>query len=104
MTRKYDLNDPTDLDIMRNDYNSISQDEWQEYIEFTRKSDFKHSFTFEERGCLIRMAKQAGSYRKPADKDIKWGLSIVEKVKINVIMPDCLIVTSEQKENQVLAG
>ena len=80
MAIKYDLSDPYSIDMMRYDYDCISQEEWQEYIEFTQLPDFKRSFTFDERGCLMRMAKQAGQYRKPADKDIRWGLSIAEKI------------------------
>jgi len=81
MATKYDLSDYTSIDIMRYDYDCISQEEWQEYIDLTQSPDFKSSFTFDERGCLMRMAKQAGNYRKPADKDIRWGLSIVEKIE-----------------------
>lgn len=80
MTTKYDLNDPDSLEFMRYDYDCISHEDWQEYIDFTQLPEYKRLFTFEDRGCLMRMAKQAGQYRKPADKDIRWGLSIAEKI------------------------
>lgn len=81
MARQYDLNDPTDLDIMRADYERISEKEWQTYIDFTQLPEYKRLFTFDERGCLMRMAKQAGQYRKPADKDIRWGLGLADKIE-----------------------
>lgn len=81
MAQQYDINDPYDLDIMRAEYESISVKEWQTYIDFTQLSDYKRVFSFEDRGCLMRMAKQAGQYRKPADKDIRWGLGLVDKIE-----------------------
>lgn len=78
---KYDINDPTDLDIMRNDYEWISEEEWQEYLDFAYAPENKRSITFDERACLSRMKKQAGQARKHSDKDIHWGLIIVEKIE-----------------------
>lgn len=80
MAQQYDLNDPYDLDMMRAAYESYTSEAWQDYIAFTQLPDYKRKFTFEERGCLLRMAKQANQYRKPADKDIRWGLSLVDKI------------------------
>jgi exodeoxyribonuclease V alpha subunit len=81
MAQRYDLNDPYELDMMRATYERYSEDDWQKFIEFTQLPAHKRSFTFEDRGCLMRMAKQAGQYRKPADKDIRWGLGLAEKIE-----------------------
>jgi len=67
MSRTYDINDPTDIAILEAHYDSISQEEWQAYIEFTQQPEYKKQFTFEERGCLMQMAKQAGQYRQWAN-------------------------------------
>jgi len=34
---KYDINDPTDLDIMRAQFNMITHEEWDEYIELAER-------------------------------------------------------------------
>ena len=60
MAQQYDINDPYDLDIMRAHYDNISEAEWQAYIDFTQLPENKRAFSFDERGCLMRMAKQAG--------------------------------------------
>jgi len=80
MSQKYNLNDPTDLDIMRAVYDRISQEEWQAYVDFSFLPEYKLTFKYDDRECLIRMAKQAGQHRKPADKDIRWGLSLADKI------------------------
>ena len=36
---KYDINDPTDLDIMRAQFDMISHDEWEEYIELAEEQN-----------------------------------------------------------------
>ena len=38
-TEKYDINDPTDLAIMRNDFDYISSEEWGEYIEMAEEQN-----------------------------------------------------------------
>jgi len=81
MTQQYDLNNPYDLDIMRAHYDDISEEEWQEFIDFTQLPENKRVFSFKDRGCLMRMAKKAGKYHRPADRDIRWGLGLVNKIE-----------------------
>lgn len=102
---KYDLNDPTDLDIMRAHYERISEKEWQKYIDFASLPENKRALTFEERGCLMRMAKQAGQYRKPADKDIRWGLDLAEKIERLIVQKEVNEDTKEalQQNNKIKA-
>ena len=81
MTQKYDINDPYDLDIMRALYDNYSKEDWQVCIDFTQLPENKRVFTFEDRGCLMRMAKKAGQNHRPADKDIRWGLGLANKIE-----------------------
>jgi len=39
----YDLNDPTDLDIMRGQFNMYTADDWDEYIEIAEERIFTFS-------------------------------------------------------------
>lgn len=81
MVQKYDINDPFDLEMMRAHYDNYSEGDWQVFIEFTQLPENKRLFTFEDRGCLMRMAKKAGQYHRPADKDIRWGLGLADKIE-----------------------
>lgn len=104
MARNYNLQDEWDKVQMYGDYDAISEEEWQEYITFAQLPEHKRSFTFEDRGCLMRMAKQAGQYRKPADKDIRWGLSLMDKIEKLKSLADANEDTAEalEKDNQKL--
>lgn len=81
MAQQYDINDPYDLDIMRAHYDNYSEEDWQAFIDFTQLPENKRLFTFEDRGCLMRMAKKAGQYHRPADRDIRWGLGLADKIE-----------------------
>jgi len=80
MATKYDINDPTDLEIIRTFYSDISRENWQEYIDYSYLPENKFAFTFDERKCLTRMASSAGQSRKHSDKDMRWGLALIEKI------------------------
>lgn len=88
MAQQYNINDSYDLDIMRAQYDNYSEEDWQAFIDFTQLPENKRVFTFEDRGCLMRMAKKAGQYHRPADKDIRWGLGLAEKI-------ECLMAQAE---------
>lgn len=81
MAQQYDINDPYDLDIMRAHYDNYSEEDWQAFIDFTQLPENKRVFTFDDRRCLMRMAKKAGRYHRPADKDIRWGLGLADKIE-----------------------
>jgi hypothetical protein len=102
MAIKYDLNDSTDIDIMRAHYDNYTQEDWQSYIDFALLPEFKRAISFDERGCLIRMCRQAGNYRKPADKDIRWGLSIADKIERLISLEEANedTVNTLEKDNQ----
>lgn len=78
---EYDLSDPTDIAILEGEYANYSNEDWQEYIDFTWDEANKASFNRAERDCLGRMRNQAGKYRKPSPKDIRYGLSIIDKIE-----------------------
>ena len=81
MAQQYNINDPYDIDIMRAHYDNYSEEDWRVFIDFTQLPENKRVFTFEDRGCLMRMAKKAGQYHRPADKDIRWGLGLADKIE-----------------------
>lgn len=58
MAQQYNINDPYDLDIMRANYDNYSEEDWQAFIDFTQLPENKRVFSFEDRGCLMRMAKK----------------------------------------------
>jgi len=73
---EYDINDPTDLDIMRGRFNMISHDEWAEYIEVAeeRKIGYKNV------NILKSSSRKAGIAKYLSPKVIKWVLSLTEKL------------------------
>lgn len=73
----YDLQDPYELDIMRSDFDAISEDEWEEYIQLAidKKIGFKNV------GALKSAKKKAGISKFLSDKVIKWALSIVDDLE-----------------------
>jgi exodeoxyribonuclease V alpha subunit len=58
MSREYDLSDPTDLEMLKSDFDAISADEWQEYIDLTLQDEHKKKFSYDERGCLMIARKK----------------------------------------------
>ena len=39
MARNYDLQDPTDIEILKADFESVKSDEWKAYIEFATHAE-----------------------------------------------------------------
>ena len=73
---EYDINDPTDLDIMRGRFDIISHDEWAEYIELAeeRKIGYKNI------NILKSSSRKAGISKYLSPKVINWVLNLVEKL------------------------
>jgi hypothetical protein len=71
---EYDLNDPTDLDIMRGQFNMISADEFDDYIFVAeeRKIGYKNI------NILKSAQRKAGMAKYLSPKVLKWVLSLVE--------------------------
>ena len=73
---KYDINDPTDLDIMRAQFDIISHDDWEEYIELAtaKKKGYKNI------NILKTASKKAGISKYLSPKVINWVLSLVDEL------------------------
>ena len=73
---KYDLNDPTDLDIMRGQFNMYSADDWQEYIDEAEE----RNIGYKNINILKTAQRKAGIAKFLSPKVIHWVLSLVEKL------------------------
>lgn len=73
---KYDLNDSTDLDIMRGQFNMYSADDWQEYIDEAevRQIGYKNI------NILKTAQRKAGIAKFLSPKLINWVLSLVDRL------------------------
>ena len=74
---KYDINDPTDLDIMKAQFDMINREEWEEYIEMAeaKKMGYKRI------GVLKTAARKAGISKYLSPKVISWVMDIVEELE-----------------------
>jgi len=72
----YDLNDPTDLDILRGQFNMISADEWEEYIEIAEE----RQIGYKNINILKTAQRKAGIAKYLSPKVINWMLSLVEQL------------------------
>ena len=74
---KYDLNDPTDLDIMRAQFDMITHEEWDEYVEIAteRKMGYKNI------NILKTATRKAGISKYLSPKVINWVLSLVDQIE-----------------------
>ena len=73
---EYDINDPTDLDIVRAKFNMISADEFEEYIEVAeeRKLGYKNI------NILKTGQRKAGIGKYLSPKVLLWILNLVEQL------------------------
>ena len=74
---KNDINDPTDLDIMKAQFDMINREEWEEYIEMAeaKKMGYKRI------GVLKTAARKAGISKYLSPKVISWVMDIVEELE-----------------------
>ena len=74
---KYDINDPTDLDIMRARFDMISFKEWDSYIEqATQKSMSDRNINI-----LQSASRKAGISKYLSPKVINWVLSLIDELE-----------------------
>lgn len=73
---KYDINDPTDLDIMRGQFDIISHDDWAEYIEVAEAE----SIGYKNINILKSASRKAGISKYLSPKVISWVLDLVEQL------------------------
>ncbi|MCO6491207.1 MAG: hypothetical protein J5I98_22515 [Phaeodactylibacter sp.] len=81
MAREYDLSDPTDLEVLKSDFEFYSADEWQEFIDWSLLPENKKKFSYDERGCLMVARKKALYNSHPSAKQMVWALKIVDKIE-----------------------
>ncbi len=73
---EYDLQDPTDLDIMRGQFDMLTADEWQEYIELAESK----GLSYKNIKILKTAQKKAGIAKFLSPKVILWVLNLVEQL------------------------
>ena len=72
----YDLQDPTDLDIMRGTFDSYSDKEWEAYIELAEKKELG----YKNINALKTAQKKAGLAKFLSPKMLQWVLNLVEQL------------------------
>lgn len=73
---EYDLNDPTDLDIMRGQFNMITADEFDEYIAIAENMNLG----YKNINILKSAQRKAGIAKYLSPKVLKWVLSLVDRL------------------------
>ncbi len=74
---KYDINDPTYLDIMRGQFDMISHEEWEEYIELATEQNLG----YKNINILKSAIRKAGMSKYLSPKVISWVLSLVDRLE-----------------------
>jgi len=74
---KYDINDPTDLDIMKGQFDMISHEEWDEYIELAEEENIG----YKKINVLRSASRKAGMSKYLSPKVISWVLDIVDQLE-----------------------
>ncbi|NNC94695.1 MAG: hypothetical protein HKN92_03975 [Chitinophagales bacterium] len=73
---KYDLQDPTDLDIMRAHFDNYSEEDWDEYIELATEKNL----SYKNINALNSAKRKARLSKYFNDKMINWVLNLVEEL------------------------
>ncbi len=73
---KYDINDPTDLDIMKSQFDMITHSEWDEYIELATAE----GYSYKNINILKSGSKKAGISKYLSPKMINWVLTLVDQL------------------------
>ncbi|MEQ8703608.1 MAG: hypothetical protein RIC19_06800 [Phaeodactylibacter sp.] len=81
MSRNYDLSDPTDLDVLKSDFEMYNADEWQKMIDYTLQDGNKGLLTYDERGVLMQARKKALYNSHPSSKQMVWALKVADKIE-----------------------
>lgn len=81
MATEYDLSDPTDLDLLKSDFEMYSADDWQKMIDYSLEEGNKKLLNYDERGILMQARKRALYNSHPSSKQMVWALKIAEKVE-----------------------
>jgi len=74
---KYDLQDPTDLDIMRGQFNMYTADDWEAYIEQAEEQ----KIGYKNINMLKTAQRKAGIAKYLSPKAIDWVLRLVDQIE-----------------------
>lgn len=74
---EYDLNDPTDVDIMRAKFNMVSHSEWDDYIHFAEEDQIG----YKNINILKSASRKAGMAKYLSPKVILWVLSLIDRLE-----------------------
>ena len=72
----YDINDPTDLDILRGQFNMYTGDDWQEYIDEAEE----RAIGYKNVNILKSAQRKAGIAKYLSPKVLQWVLSLVNQL------------------------
>ncbi len=72
----FDLQDPTDLDIMKGQFDMHTADDWQEYIDLAEAREIG----YKNINILKTAQRKAGIAKYLSPKVINWILSLVEQL------------------------
>jgi len=72
----YDLNDPTDLDILRGQFNMLTADEWEEYILLAEE----RSIGYKNINILKSAQRKAGIAKYLSPKVLSWVMDLVDRL------------------------
>lgn len=72
----YDIQDPTDLDIVRGLFDMISHEEWDEYIALAEE----RSIGYKNVNILKSVQRKAGMSKYLSPKVLSWVISLVERL------------------------
>ena len=73
---EYDINDPTDLDILRAQFDIISGNEWQEYIEIAES----RNIGYKNIKILKTAQRKAGISKYLSPKVVLWIMNLVDQL------------------------
>ena len=73
---KYDINDPTDLDIVKAQFDMITHEEWEEYIARAEE----RSIGYKNVNILKSAIRKAGMSKYLSPKVLSWVMSLVDRL------------------------
>ena len=72
----YDLNDPTDVDILKGQFNMVSGNEWDEYIRLAEE----RSIGYKNINILKNAQRKAGLAKFLSPKVLLWIMNLVDRL------------------------
>ena len=73
---EYDINDPTDLDIMKGTFDMYSAEDWEEYINAAEANNLGYKNV----NILKTAQRKAGISKYLSPKVIQWVLRLVDRL------------------------